>query len=168
MSVIKNGGLMHRVEVLSFAYEHLYLADWKDAISDVFIGRAEIVEEYDDMRIGVVGGSIPLPKIVRFTCGMTASKFRNKMKQQRFNKEALFMRDTGSCQYCLKQLTRAECTIDHVMPRSRGGATDWENCVICCEKCNRKKGNKTPSEAGMNLINLPARPKVSAAFRKKR
>lgn len=147
-----------RVEVLSCAYEHLYLADWKDAISDVFIGRAEIIEEYEGRTIGTVGGSIPFPKVVRFKRGVPVAKFKYN-KTFKFNREILFARDEGKCQYCDRELTRPQSTIDHVLPRSRGGDTSWENCVICCPSCNARKGNRTPHEAGMNLLNLPARPK---------
>ena len=147
-----------RVEVLSYAYEHLYLADWKDAISDVFIGRAEVLEEHEGRTIGIVGGSIPFPKVVRFKSGQTASKLRNR-QTMRFNKEGLFMRDAGTCQYCEKELTRQNSTIDHIIPRSKGGNTSWENCVICCPSCNSKKGNKTLTEAGMDLLRIPAKPK---------
>lgn len=147
-----------RVEVLSYAYEHLYLADWKDAISDVFIGRAEVIEEHEDRTIGIVGGHIPFPKVVRFKTGISASKFKFR-QAHKFNRDLLFLRDQGKCQYCEKELTREQSTIDHVLPRSRGGGTDWENCVICCHGCNGKKGNRTPSEAGMNLLSMPGRPK---------
>jgi len=156
-----------RVEVLSYAYEHLYLADWKDAISDVFVGRAEVVEEHENMFIGMVNGSIPLPKVVRFKGGMSAAKFRNKLSL-RFSREGLFLRDSGTCQYCMKPLDRKECTIDHVLPRSRGGKTDWDNCVISCHKCNNDKGNQTPIEAGMNLLSLPHKPGGQNYVRKKR
>ena len=159
---------MHdRVEVLSFTYEHLYLADWRDAISDVFIGRAEVIEEHEDRHIRIVGGLMPLPKVVRFKGGMPGSKFRSMLKM-RFSREGLFARDEGQCQYCHKQLARAESTIDHVIPRSRGGQTDWDNCVICCHKCNNIKGSMTPSEAGMSLIRLPKKPCESSYVRKKR
>lgn len=156
-----------RVEVLSCAYEHLYLADWKDAISDVFVGRAEVVEEHEDMFIGLVGGSMPLPKVVRFKRGVPVAKFHKKITLH-FNREVLFDRDNGTCQYCKKTLTRAEFTIDHVLPRSRGGKTDWENCVISCHRCNNAKGNQTPAEAGMDLLNLPCKPSAQHYVRKKR
>lgn len=156
-----------RVEVLSYAYEHLYLADWKDAVSDVFIGRAEVVEEHEGKYIGLVDGLMPMPKVVRFKGGMSAAKFRGKLNL-RFSREGLFLRDDGECQYCQKPLSRLDCTVDHVVPRSRGGLTDWENCVICCAKCNGLKGNMTPSEAGMNLLRSPKKPGGKTYLRKKR
>lgn len=151
---------MHeRVEVLSYAYEHLYLTDWRDAVSDVFIGRAEVVEEHEEQTIGIVGGSIPFPKVVRFKAGASVAKFRNK-QVVKFNRDTLFLRDSGTCQYCERELSHNNSTIDHVVPRSKGGMTSWENCVICCTSCNTKKGSKTPAEAGMNLLTTPVRPKL--------
>lgn len=159
---------MHdRVEVLSFAYEHLYLADWRDAIGDVFVGRAEVLEEHESKRIGTAGGSIPFPKVVRFKTGLTASKLCNRLTM-RFSKETLFARDAGTCQYCQKELTRQCSTIDHIIPRSKGGNTNWENCVICCPGCNSKKGNKTLIEAGMDLFRIPGKPKSQQIQRVKR
>lgn len=145
------------VKVLSYTYEYLYLADWKDAISDVFVGRAEVIEEHEDRVIGTVGGHIPFPKVVRFRTGIPFSKFKY-LQVHKFNRELLFIRDHGKCQYCEKELTRELSTVDHVRPKSRGGTTEWENCVTCCHSCNGKKGNRTPPEAGMNLLNIPGRP----------
>lgn len=150
---------MHdRVEVLSCAYEHLYHTDWQDAMGNIFVGRAEIVEVYDDKTIGTTNGFIPLPKVVRFKRGALASKIKYG-KISKFSKETLYLRDGGHCQYCDAELSRNQSTVDHVLPRSRGGDTSWENCVVCCATCNVKKGNKTPIEAGMNLLTIPMKPK---------
>jgi len=152
--------MQDRVEVLSYAYEHLYSTDWRIAISDVFVGRAEVLEEHEDRFIGMVNGLMPMPKVVRFKGGITASKLRSKMQEPaRFSKDVLFARDGGRCQYCDRELARGISTIDHIMPRSRGGDTSWENCVTCCPTCNVKKGNRTPTEAGMCLLSLPAKPR---------
>ena len=156
-----------RVKVLSCAYEYLYFADWRDAISDVFVGRAEVIEEHENLHIGIVDGSIPLPRVIRFKYGIPAAKFHNKLTL-RFSREGLFIRDDGICQYCLKPLDRKESTIDDVLPRSRGGKTDWDNCVISCHNCNNSKGNQTPLESGMNLLNLPRKPSNQSYVRNKR
>lgn len=68
----------------------------------------------------------------------------------------ILKRDNYSCQYCSCRIEGQDATIDHVLPRSRGGKHTWENVVSCCLKCNRKKGNRTPSEAKMPLLSVPA------------
>lgn len=82
-----------------------------------------------------------------------------------FSRRNLARRDGGRCQYCARHLAEGERTIDHVLPRSRGGATSWDNCVLSCEPCNRRKADQTPAEAGMRLLRSPARPHFPATFR---
>ena len=77
----------------------------------------------------------------------------------RFNRRNLFARDSNTCQYCAKQLPLSQLSFDHVIPKSRGGKTTWENVVCCCLKCNGKKGDSKPKEAGMKLIRQPVRPR---------
>jgi 5-methylcytosine-specific restriction endonuclease McrA len=89
-----------------------------------------------------------------------------------FNRRNLFLRDHFACQYCGARPGIGEATIDHVLPRSRGGESTWENCVLACIECNKRKGNRTPSESGLKLRSVPKKPKWSpvspAAFRLKR
>jgi len=80
-------------------------------------------------------------------------------KQPKFNRINIFRRDGGYCQYCGKSFPKQELTIDHVVPKSRGGTSIWENVVCCCGKCNRKKGGRTPEQARMKLLNKPVKPK---------
>jgi 5-methylcytosine-specific restriction endonuclease McrA len=80
-----------------------------------------------------------------------------------FSRQNLFLRDKFTCQYCGKLLKNPkERTIDHVIPKSRGGKTVWTNVVLCCKKCNLKKGNRTPEEAGLKLIKPPRAPRWQA------
>jgi 5-methylcytosine-specific restriction endonuclease McrA len=86
-----------------------------------------------------------------------------------FSRKNIFERDNFQCQYCgekppnkkgaVKWMEEKALTFDHIMPKSRGGKTTWENIVTCCSKCNRKKGNKTPKEMGWSLIKPPVKPK---------
>jgi|GEM_PF-49573 len=76
-----------------------------------------------------------------------------------FSRRNLFKRDHNTCQYCGRQFPPDQLTIDHVIPRARGGESTWENCVLACVDCNRRKGNRTPEEAGMRLKRRPTRPK---------
>lgn len=83
------------------------------------------------------------------------------LKNLNFSRRALYKRDQATCQYCGCQPGTEELTIDHIKPKSKGGLTTWENCVICCVSCNCRKSNKTPEQAGMKLRNQPFRPKFN-------
>ncbi len=83
---------------------------------------------------------------------------RMLMQEMKFNRRNLLERDDYRCQYCGKNLPAKELNMDHVVPRDRGGGTTWENVVISCIKCNSKKSNRSPKEAGMRLLKEPKRP----------
>lgn len=78
-----------------------------------------------------------------------------------FSRRTLLKRDGGVCQYCGCKCNPDDWTVDHVVPRSHGGLTTWENCVVCCVECNRKKANRTPRQANMKLMKEPRKPPVS-------
>jgi len=82
-----------------------------------------------------------------------------------FNRPNLYRRDQFTCQYCGVALASDDLTIEHILPRSRGGPTSWENCVAACEDCNTRKADKTPREAGMKLRSVPIRPAWSPRLR---
>ncbi|MBN1808202.1 MAG: HNH endonuclease [Planctomycetes bacterium] len=79
-----------------------------------------------------------------------------------FNRRTIFERDKYRCQYCGSRLPSSELTLDHVVPRSRGGKSAWDNIVVACVKCNTRKGNSLPGEAGMRLLKKPSKPKWPA------
>jgi 5-methylcytosine-specific restriction endonuclease McrA len=81
-----------------------------------------------------------------------------------FSRRNLFKRDKYTCQYCGAQPGTEELTIDHVLPRSRGGQSTWENCVLACVSCNARKASRTPAEAGLRLRSKPARPAWKPVF----
>ena len=81
-----------------------------------------------------------------------------------FSRRNLFLRDGHQCQYCGKHPSKQELSIDHVIPRSRGGKDTWENLVIACQKCNVRKGDRTPEEADMHLLRRPAAPRWLPRF----
>jgi 5-methylcytosine-specific restriction endonuclease McrA len=83
----------------------------------------------------------------------------------RFSRLNVYTRDGSTCQYCGRRLPRSELNLDHVVPRSRGGSTSWENVVCSCVRCNLRKGGRTPEEAGMCLLRSPARPQWTSVFR---
>lgn len=76
----------------------------------------------------------------------------------RYNNTAVFRRDHHKCQFCNKTLTSTKLTIDHIIPRSKGGESSWSNCVTSCFDCNNTKSNRTPEEAGMKLLRKPTAP----------
>ena len=103
--------------------------------------------------IRLVRQRLLVPRIVRLT------RFDRVYHQPlRFNRRNLFARDKQRCQYCWKQLTLSQMSLDHVVPRSQGGDTNWENIVCCCVKCNTTKGNRTPKQADMELRQRPRKP----------
>jgi 5-methylcytosine-specific restriction endonuclease McrA len=79
-------------------------------------------------------------------------------KEAKFNRINIFRRDGGTCQYCMRKYSRSELTIDHVVPRSQGGRSVWDNVVCCCVDCNRRKGGRTPDQARMKLKRKPKKP----------
>ena len=79
----------------------------------------------------------------------------------KFNRRNIYARDGNKCQYCGKKMPTTELSLDHVLPKSQGGKSSWENIVCCCVKCNVKKGGRTPDQAHMHLIAKPVKPKRS-------
>jgi 5-methylcytosine-specific restriction endonuclease McrA len=82
-----------------------------------------------------------------------------------FSRANIYARDDHRCQYCAESFPTAELTFDHVVPVAQGGRKDWENIVTCCIPCNRRKGGRTPEQAGMHLIRIPKRPDKAPAIR---
>jgi len=154
----------HSVLVLSTGYEPLFTTNWRRAITAVFCGRAEVVEFHQSLWIRTGSGRVQFPVVVRFITGVIAGKIRNMSVGKRPSKKSLWIRDSGKCQYCEKNLSVKECTIDHVIPRSKNGGHTWENVVIACKKCNQIKGSSLPSECGMFPVIDPKAPPSYVPF----
>ena len=106
--------------------------------------------------IRAVNFELRVPRIVRLT------RFdRMPVQSVRFNRKNLFARDEHTCQYCGRSQPAHKLSMDHVVPRSHGGPTTWENIVCCCLRCNSRKGGRTPKEARMNLLSRPHKPRVN-------
>jgi 5-methylcytosine-specific restriction endonuclease McrA len=146
------------VKVLSTGYEVLYDISWQDAMKDLCGGRLEIVEEHPHKTIGLVFGKIPMPTVVKFKKGVFLSAIKAPRKTRKPNRKNIFIRDKGKCQYCDEKLSYSLSTIDHIIPRSKGGKNTWNNLVLCCGPCNIKKGNRSPSEVGLSLRAPPRNP----------
>lgn len=148
------------VLMLSTGYEPLFQTSWKRAITAVIRGRAEVIETHESLTIGTSSGQIPLPIKVRFTSGIIIGKIRNISQVAKLSRKSLFLRDSGECQYCEIRLSLKSCTIDHVIPRSRGGRHEWKNVVLSCTRCNQKKGSQFLKECTLNLKSVPHAPSV--------
>ena len=120
---------------------------------------SEIPVAEGDPFVRAVSQHFAVPEVIALT---GYDKLPNSLLT--FNRRNIFKRDRFTCQYCGKQPDRQELTIDHVMPRSRGGGSSWSNCVLACLGCNRRKADRLPAEAGMKLRNDPVRPRWSPAY----
>jgi 5-methylcytosine-specific restriction endonuclease McrA len=150
---------MEQVLLLNITYEPLRIINWKKAITLLFLGKVEVIEEYN-RDVHAVSFSIKLPSVVRLLRLVKRPKSPVK-----FSRQNIYARDRYRCQYCGKRFPSEELTYDHVLPKSRGGKTKWANIVTCCVDCNRRKGGRTPSEASMKLVRKPSRPTWVPAIR---
>ncbi len=116
--------------------------------------RAEFdeFEEHDDL-LQSVNFVVQVPRVIRLLNYERVP--RNVVK---FSRRNVFLRDEYRCQYCDRKYSHSRLSLDHVMPRSRGGGNTWENIVTACLDCNVRKGGRTPKEAGMKLLSEPSRP----------
>jgi len=110
--------------------------------------------------VGTISQRIRVPRVIVLLACEHLPRAR-----VRFSRHNIYLRDGNRCQYCGRGFQRAELNLDHVVPRSRGGITTWENVVCSCVACNLRKGGRTPDEAGMKLLRVPARPKWSPFHR---
>ncbi len=144
--------IVGKAEVIDVEDKGFYnydFASWQDL--------SEYKSEYEKDKyrwIKIIGGMLAVPSIIRLT---TFDKYRRQ--EVKLNRRALFARDENVCQYCGNKFRTEELSLDHVVPRSRGGGASWTNLVASCVKCNTKKANRTPSEANMPLIREPFKPK---------
>ena len=149
--------------LLNTTYEPLKVISWKRAIIMLTLGKVEVVEEYDkDVRSITL--SIKMPSVVRLLRFVKGSK--RKIKFCRAN---IYARDKHTCQYCGEKHPTSELTYDHVIPKARGGRTEWENIVTACFDCNKRKGHRLPREVDMRLKRKPRRPEwlpvINLSFR---
>lgn len=145
------------VLVLNASFEPLSVVSIQRAIVLLLKEKAELVEAAEAvLRSERLALRVPL--VIRLVYYVRIP-YRVKLPVSR---RAVLVRDAYTCQYCAKQFPRADLTLDHVLPRSRGGKNTWENIVTACKSCNGKKGNRTPHEANMPLLKKPTRPRYIA------
>lgn len=144
-----------RTLVLNSGFEPVKVVDWKRAIVMLLTEKAELIAAYQQ-RIRSVSNSFARPKVIRLKRYINTVK--GLARQVPYSRVNVFKRDNYTCQYCSVDLTTRTATLDHIIPQSKGGKDSWENTVACCETCNRKKGNRTPEQAGMKLQKVPRKP----------
>lgn len=140
-----------RVLVLNASYEPLNVCSVRRAVVLVLKEKAELVEK-GERTVRSESTTLPHPVVIRL---VTYVRIPRDQRRRRITRRAVFARDSWTCQYCG---TTSHLTVDHVMPRSRGGASDWENIVTACAPCNRRKGNRTSVETGMHPRRSPRAP----------
>ncbi|HEV3145354.1 MAG TPA: HNH endonuclease [Gemmataceae bacterium] len=118
--------------------------------------RAKNFRQEDDDWVHTASSEIQVPRVIRLL------DYDKVPKQTvKFNRRNIFARDNNQCQYCGRKYPTSELSLDHVVPRSQGGQTTWENIVCSCVGCNVKKGGRTPKQAHMGLVRRPEKPKRS-------
>lgn len=144
------------VLVLNQNYEPLNICRARRAVILIYRGKAEMLENGSGF-IHSANYTFPLPSVIRIV--YMIKRPRPERKLTRFE---IFNRDKYTCQYCGKE-TR-QLTLDHVIPRHKGGEYTWENVVSACVACNRRKAGKTPEQAGMKLLRPPSPPRGNSPF----
>jgi 5-methylcytosine-specific restriction endonuclease McrA len=137
------------------SYYPLSLWSWQDAIKAVFLDRVNIVSEYDT-AVRSPSFEMRLPSVV------SLKSYVKPARHPAFTRFNVFLRDRFSCQYCG---AREDLTFDHLIPRSRGGLTEWENVVAACAPCNLRKADKLPADAAMFPAQRPYAPTVQDLHR---
>lgn len=168
--------LDERALVLNRHWVPIKTATVRDAFCLVFKGAARIIEPatyqtFDFASWAELGAERGKPHIrtVRLTIRapevIVLTHYGGVPEQEVvFSRRNLFKRDRTTCQYCGRTPGSENLTIDHVVPRSRGGVSSWENCVLACLECNLRKSARTPEQAGMRLLKRPAKPRWSSAI----
>jgi 5-methylcytosine-specific restriction endonuclease McrA len=152
---------MEQTLLLNATYEPLKIVHWRKAITLYCQGKVEVISVYN-REIRGVSITFKLPSVIRL---LRFVRIKRQVDYVPFSRANIYARDCHVCQYCGKMHATSDLTFDHVIPVSQGGRKDWENIVTCCITCNRRKGGRTPGEAGMHLVRLPRRPEKSPALR---
>jgi 5-methylcytosine-specific restriction endonuclease McrA len=135
------------------SYFPLSLWSWQDAVRAVFRERVNTVAEYDRV-VRSPSFEMRLPSVI------SLKQYVHLNRRPAFTRFNVFLRDRFACQYCNDGFSVSDLTFDHLVPRSRGGQTRWDNVVAACAPCNLEKGGAMPAEAGMHPMQSPYRPTV--------
>lgn len=150
---------MRQTLLLDASFYPIQMIDWKKALTLFFTERAEVVELHQDIEIKSTHSSFKLPKVMRLFYKVGNVNF------VKFNRLNVFSRDKFICQYCGNHFKSKDLTLDHVVPRSKGGKTEWNNIVSACSPCNTKKADKLLRDiSSMQLLRKPFEPKWMSLF----
>ncbi len=142
------------VLVLNSSYEPLNVTLWQRAVELIFSGKAEAIHNTSRRLRSAGGFEMALPSVIRMLYFV-----RRRPKRVALTKKNVLLRDDYICQYCGACGDRATMTVDHVIAKSAGGQSSWENLVAACTHCNGRKGSRTPRQAGMTLRRKPKEPR---------
>jgi 5-methylcytosine-specific restriction endonuclease McrA len=143
---------MDRTLLLNTTFEPLSVLSWRKAVTLIFLEKVEVLREYEREITGV-SVRIRQPAVIRLR-----RLVRTNHSSVKFSRKNIFLRDDHTCQYCGKRFDAKGLTCDHIIPRSRGGVTEWTNIVTSCTRCNLQKGDKLPDEVDMYPRKRPSRP----------
>lgn len=143
--------MSQNVLVLNQNYEPLSICSARRAFLLLFLGKAEMIETSNGVKIRSVSSRYPLPSVVRLERYIKAPR-----KTVVLTRKNVLIRDNYTCCYCGTR--KGPMTVDHVVPRNKGGADTWDNLVCACDRCNNRKGDRTPAASGMKLLRKPTRP----------
>jgi hypothetical protein len=146
----EDGPSFHKVLVLNATFAPINITSWRRAMVLMYKGKASGVE-FNGVAIN---GRFRLPEIIKLMRYVPLP-----YSDVVLSRKNIYLRDNHTCQYCGK--TGGNLTIDHVIPKSRGGKETWENMVVCCARCNNRKGDRHLNETGMKLKGMPYRPSSS-------
>ena len=152
---------MRTVLLIDKNYMALSIISWKKAAKLIFKGKAEPITGTEKHDVGVSEGKFSLSSIIRL---LSIIPWRAHSSIMRFSRRNLMIRDKYHCQYCNIKVGKYKGTIDHIIPKSKGGKTDYLNCVLACKECNLKKSDRTPEEANMPLIQRPRKPSFGTIY----
>lgn len=145
---------MKKTLLLNNNYEVLCFMGERKTIKMLVTNKASPISYWDDViKLGT--SYYNYPSILVMNYGVHRP-YINKA----FSRRALVKRDKSQCQYCCVKLSPSQVTIDHILPKSRGGRTNFSNCVVACQPCNSRKDDRTPEESGMKLRNEPKTPSL--------
>ena len=142
--------MKEKVLVLSKSYEPISITSSRKAFLLVYMGKADVVD-LSGSQIKSASAEYDIPSIIRIKV-RPAYNFYSRVE---LNRKNIFKRDNNQCQYCGSS---ENLTVDHIIPKSKGGESTWHNLVTACNRCNNKKDNKSLVETGMRLISEPKRP----------
>jgi len=143
--------------ILNAGFEPIQLVSWQRALCLVLSEKAEVISSHGSV-VRSISREFTLPSVIRL---VRYVRRVSRLEMIRCSRKNILLRDRNQCQYCGKICTKSEATIDHVVPRSKGGVTSWTNTVTACVSCNLKKSNKSLSDIRMTLLKAPRKPRIN-------